>query len=130
MAKKTKKSPAGKKKDAEPASVSKELVLQALERVKGPDLDDNIIALELVSEIVIHGTMPPQRHRAHVWKAQGFPRKMQYVFPPQFGCQIVHNGTHRGGVASHSMTGKPASITNWKTYLLINALPNFPRSRS
>ena len=35
-------------------TLSKEAVLQALERVKGPDLEDNLVALGLVSEIVIH----------------------------------------------------------------------------
>jgi ATP-binding protein involved in chromosome partitioning len=34
--------------------VTKEQVLEELERVKGPDLSDNIVALGLVSEIVIH----------------------------------------------------------------------------
>ena len=36
-------------------AVTKEQVLAELERVKGPELDDNIVALGLVSEIVIHG---------------------------------------------------------------------------
>ena len=35
-------------------TLSKEAVLKALERVKGPDLEDNLVALGLVSEIVIH----------------------------------------------------------------------------
>ncbi len=51
MAKKTKKKAA-----AEKNSISKERVLQELERVKGPDLDDNIVALGLVSEVVVHGS--------------------------------------------------------------------------
>lgn len=36
------------------AGVTKERVLEELARVKGPDLDDNIVALGLVSEVVIH----------------------------------------------------------------------------
>jgi len=35
-------------------TVTKEQVLEELERVKGPELSDNIVALGLVSEIVIH----------------------------------------------------------------------------
>ena len=35
-------------------AVTKEQVLEELERVKGPELSDNIVALGLVSEIVIH----------------------------------------------------------------------------
>lgn len=57
MAKKAKKKPAGKKTDNNKPSaqgVTKEQVLAELERVKGPDLADNIVALGLVSEIVIH----------------------------------------------------------------------------
>ena len=49
MAKKPKKTPA-----ANTRGVTKSLVLKELERVKGPELADNIVALELVSEIVIH----------------------------------------------------------------------------
>ena len=47
MAKKTSKKPAK-------AAVTKEQVLEELERVKGPDLSDNIVELGLVSEVVIH----------------------------------------------------------------------------
>jgi ATP-binding protein involved in chromosome partitioning len=64
MAKKaTKKTASGKspaKKKATPSkgagtkTVTKAQVLAELERVKGPDLSDNIVALGLVSEIVIH----------------------------------------------------------------------------
>jgi ATP-binding protein involved in chromosome partitioning len=46
MAKKSAKKPAN--------GVTKEQVLAELERVKGPELSDNIVALGLVSEIVIH----------------------------------------------------------------------------
>ena len=35
-------------------SIDKERILEALKRVKGPDLDSNIVDLELVSEVVIH----------------------------------------------------------------------------
>jgi ATP-binding protein involved in chromosome partitioning len=35
-------------------SIDKERILEALKRVKGPDLDSNIVDLELISEIVIH----------------------------------------------------------------------------
>ena len=35
-------------------TITKEGILDELERVKGPDLDDNIVDLGLVSEIVIH----------------------------------------------------------------------------
>jgi len=52
------KSPAKKKaapsKGAGTKTVTKAQVLAELERVKGPDLSDNIVALGLVSEIVIH----------------------------------------------------------------------------
>ena len=34
--------------------ITKERVLEELERVKGPDLSDNIVALGMVSEVVIH----------------------------------------------------------------------------
>ena len=64
MAKKATKKPAsGKapakkkaatKKAAAAKAVTKAQVLAELERVKGPDLSDNIVALGLVSEIVIH----------------------------------------------------------------------------
>jgi ATP-binding protein involved in chromosome partitioning len=64
MAKKATKKPAsGKapakkkaatKKAAAAKGVTKAQVLAELERVKGPDLSDNIVALGLVSEIVIH----------------------------------------------------------------------------
>ena len=64
MAKKaTKKTASGKspaKKKATPSkgagtkTVTKAQVLAELERVKGPDLSDNIVALGLISEIVIH----------------------------------------------------------------------------
>jgi len=37
-----------------PESIDKGRILEALKRVKGPDLDSNIVDLELVSEIVIH----------------------------------------------------------------------------
>ncbi|GBE42617.1 MAG TPA: iron-sulfur cluster carrier protein ApbC [Rhizobiales bacterium] len=36
------------------AAVAKEQVLEELKRVRGPDLSDNIVALGLVSEVVIH----------------------------------------------------------------------------
>ncbi|MGA8688975.1 MAG: iron-sulfur cluster assembly protein, partial [Methyloceanibacter sp.] len=36
--------------------ISKERVLEALKRVKGPGLSDDIVSLGLVSEIVIHGS--------------------------------------------------------------------------
>ena len=48
MAKKSNNNAAGA------AAVTKKQVLEELERVKGPDLSDNIVALGLVSEIVIH----------------------------------------------------------------------------
>ena len=41
-------------KGAKDAGVTKEQVLEELERVKGPDLSDNIVAMGLVSEVVIH----------------------------------------------------------------------------
>ena len=34
--------------------ITKEQVLEELKRVKGPDLADNIVAMGLVSEIVLH----------------------------------------------------------------------------
>jgi len=43
-----------KQKSAKTEAVTKEQVLEELERVKGPELSDNIVALDLVSEIVIH----------------------------------------------------------------------------
>lgn len=36
-------------------TVNKERILEELKRVKGPDLDDNIVSLGLVSEVVAHG---------------------------------------------------------------------------
>ncbi len=57
MAKKATKTPAKKKSAAKKApvkGVTKKQVLAELERVKGPDLADNIVALGLVSEVVIH----------------------------------------------------------------------------
>ena len=42
------------KKTDKAGAVTKEQVLEELERVKGPELSDNIVALDLVSEIVIH----------------------------------------------------------------------------
>jgi len=42
------------KKTDNAKAVTKEQVLEELERVKGPELSDNIVALDLVSEIVIH----------------------------------------------------------------------------
>jgi len=57
-ARQSSKSPAKKKaapsKGAGAKAVTKAQVLKELERVKGPDLSDNIVALGLVSEIVIH----------------------------------------------------------------------------
>lgn len=50
MAKKAKKNSG----NGEAAAVTKKDVLNELRRVKGPDLSDNIVALGLVSEIVIH----------------------------------------------------------------------------
>ncbi len=47
MAKKTSKKP------AEAKAVTKQQVLEELERVKGPELSENIVALGLVSEVVI-----------------------------------------------------------------------------
>ena len=38
-----------------PEPISKERVLEALKRVKGPNLSEDIISLGLVSEVVIHG---------------------------------------------------------------------------
>lgn len=35
-------------------TISKERILEELTRVKGPDLEDNIVALGLVSEVVVH----------------------------------------------------------------------------
>ncbi|MGB6427039.1 MAG: iron-sulfur cluster assembly protein, partial [Methyloceanibacter sp.] len=35
--------------------ISKERVLEALKRVKGPNLSDDIVSLGLISEIVIRG---------------------------------------------------------------------------
>jgi len=40
--------------NGDPATITKDDVLSELERVKGPDLSDNIVALGMVSEIVIH----------------------------------------------------------------------------
>lgn len=59
MAKKATKKPAkakvpAKKKTATAKGVTKEQVLKELERVKGPDLSDSIVALGLISEIAIH----------------------------------------------------------------------------
>ncbi|MFQ5625337.1 MAG: iron-sulfur cluster carrier protein ApbC [Methyloligellaceae bacterium] len=59
MAKKTKTTPAAgkapaKKRAVKAKGITKSQVLKELERVKGPDLADNIVALGLVSEIVIH----------------------------------------------------------------------------
>ena len=42
------------KKATASKGVTKEQVLEELKRVKGPDLSDNIVALGLISEIVIH----------------------------------------------------------------------------
>ena len=53
MAKKTAKKKAGSKAGGGP---DKDEVLRALTRVKGPDLDDNIVDLDLVSEVVVHGS--------------------------------------------------------------------------
>ena len=106
--------------NGEAAAVTKKEVLQELRRVKGPDLSDNIVALGLVSEIVIH--------KDKVYFAISVdPARAQELEPLRQAAETVVSELPGVASATVSLTARPRARLGFKPAAKCAVLAGPPR---